>query len=94
MSEKGPDERCLAMKVIKKREIPQTATDREHVKAEHYSLTTLSHPFVVKLYVSYQTPSRLFYVMEFLQGGELFTWMEKFQTFSKVSCFNIALISL
>ena len=68
-----------------KKEIPNTRADKEHVKAEHSILTNLTHPFLVKLYCCYQTPSKLFYAMEFLQGGELFTWMEKFGVVPTVS---------
>ena len=68
-----------------KKEIPNTRADKEHVKAEHVCLTNLTHPFLVKLYCCYQTPSKLFYAMEFLQGGEMFTWMEKFGVVPTVS---------
>ena len=70
--------------MIVKKEIPNNRTDREHVQAEHFCLTHFGHPFLVKLHCSYETPSKLIYAMEFLQGGELFSWMEKFQKFSKV----------
>ena len=74
----------VALKVINKKEIAPTQTDREHVKAEYYCLRNMRHPFLVRLYCSYQTPSKLFYAMEFLQGGELFSWMEKYGKFTKV----------
>ena len=74
-----------SLQVIVKKDIPNTRADKEHVKAEHVCLTNLTHPFLVKLYCCYQTPSKLFYAMEFLQGGELFTWMEKFGVFPTVS---------
>ena len=82
---KSGGNRYVALKVVVKKEIPNTKTDREHVQAEHFCLTHFQHPFLVKLYCSYQTPSKLIYAMEFLQGGELFSWMEKFQKFSKVN---------
>lgn len=75
----------VALKVIVKKDIPDSDTDRDHVKAEHFCLTNMGHPFLAKLYCSYQTPTKLFYVMEFLQGGELFTWLEKFGNFTRVS---------
>ena len=73
----------VALKVIVKKEIPETRADREHVKAEHFVQTNMSHPFLAKLFCSYQTPSRIFYAIEFLQGGELFSWMEKFEKFTE-----------
>ncbi len=80
-------ENLVALKIIVKKEIPDSKTDREHVQAEHFCLTNLGHPFLVKLYCAYQTPTKLYYAMEFLQGGELFSWMEKFGKFKKVSDF-------
>lgn len=80
-------QRLVALKAIVKKEIPDSKTDREHVTAEHFCLTHLKSPFLVKLYCSYQTPSKLFYAMEFLQGGELFSWLEKFGKFTKVTNF-------
>ena len=67
-----------------KKEIPDSRSDKEHVKAEHHCLTNINHPFVVKLFCSFKTPSKLFYVMEFLQGGELYSWMERYKVFTKV----------
>lgn len=84
-----PTQQLVALKAIVKKEIPDSKTDREHVTAEHFCLTHLGHPFLVKLFCSYQTPSKLFYAMEFLQGGELFSWLEKFGKFKKVSDENI-----
>lgn len=85
------DKRYVALKVIIKKDIPNNKTDREHVQAEHFCLTHFSHPFLVKLHCSYATPTKLIYAMEFLQGGELFSWMEKFQKFSKgVATFYLA----
>lgn len=35
-------------------------------------LERLNHPFIVKLHYAFQTPERLYFVMDFLNGGELF----------------------
>ena len=75
--------------MIIKKDIPNNKTDREHVQAEHFCLTHFGHPFLVKLHCSYATPTKLIYAMEFLQGGELFSWMEKFQKFSKVNMYYL-----
>ena len=78
--------------MIIKKDIPNNKTDREHVQAEHFCLTHFGHPFLVKLHCSYATPTKLIYAMEFLQGGELFSWMEKFQKFSKVNIIDIYIL--
>ena len=76
--------KLVALKVIVKKEVPESKSDREHVKAEHFVQTNMSHPFIAKLWCSFQTKSKIFYALEFLQGGELFSWMEKFERFSEV----------
>ena len=81
--------KLVALKVIVKKEVPESKSDREHVKAEHFVQTNMSHPFIAKLWCSFQTKSKIFYALEFLQGGELFSWMEKFERFSEVKKFTI-----
>ena len=76
--------KLVALKVIVKKEVPESKSDKEHVKAEHFVQTNMSHPFIAKLFCSFQTKSKIFYALEFLQGGELFSWMEKFERFSEV----------
>ena len=76
--------KLVALKVIVKKEVPESKSDKEHVKAEHFVQTNMSHPFIAKLWCSFQTKSKIFYALEFLQGGELFSWMEKFERFSEV----------
>jgi ribosomal protein S6 kinase beta len=42
------------------------------MKSERDILTKMDHPFVVSLWYAFQTDSKLFLVMDFLAGGELF----------------------
>ena len=35
-------------------------------------LEQLDHPFIVKLHFAFQSPDRLYFVIDFLNGGELF----------------------
>lgn len=39
---------------------------------ERLILEHLESPFIVKLHFAFQTPERLYFVMDFLNGGELF----------------------
>ena len=43
-----------------------------HIKSEKKILTGLIHPFIVPLKYSFQTKFKLFFVYEFIAGGELF----------------------
>lgn len=40
-------------------------------------LERLNHPFIVKLHYAFQTPERLYFVIDFLNGGELFFHLRK-----------------
>ena len=60
-----------AMKVLKKSQI----LEKDHIdymRVEREILTSVSHPFIVTLYNTFQTSSKLYMVMEFINGGHLF----------------------
>ena len=40
--------------------------------AEREILSKIDHPFIVKLFFAFQSNSKLFLIMEFVNGGELF----------------------
>ncbi|KAJ1454570.1 kinase-like domain-containing protein [Pelagophyceae sp. CCMP2097] len=52
----------------------------EHVTMERDILAQLDHPFIIKLVGSYQTTKYVFFVLELLIGGELFTHLRKLRT--------------
>uniref|UniRef100_A0A7S1UVN8 Non-specific serine/threonine protein kinase n=1 Tax=Grammatophora oceanica TaxID=210454 RepID=A0A7S1UVN8_9STRA len=62
----------LAMKVISKRLLKRKLSYVENVQAERDILTRIQHPFVVTMHCSFQTKEKLFIIMDFLAGGELF----------------------
>ena len=62
----------LAMKIISKRQLRKSAGCIENVQAERNILQRVNHPFVVKMHCSFQTREKLFILMDFLAGGELF----------------------
>ena len=45
--------------------------------AERMILEKLTHPFIVKLHYAFQTPEKLYFVIDFLNGGELFYHLRK-----------------
>ena len=62
-----------------------------HVRAERDVLAESNSPWVVQLYYSFQDPSYLYLIMEFLPGGDLMTMLIKYDTFSEdVTRFYIA----
>lgn len=62
----------LAMKIISKRQLKKKYDYIENVQAERNILKRVNHPFVVKMHCSFQTREKLFILMDFLAGGELF----------------------
>lgn len=60
-----------AMKVIKKERI-KTDKQRERTRTERWILEKLRHPFIMNLNYAFQTPTRLYMVIDYCPGGELF----------------------
>ena len=60
-------------------------------QAERDILEKIDSPFIVKLSYAFQTPAKLYFVMDFLNGGELFYHLRKDQKFSeRRACFYAA----
>lgn len=69
--------RIYAMKVIKKALVTDDE-DIDWVQTEKHVFETASnHPFLVGLHSCFQTPSRLFFVIEFVRGGDLMFHMQR-----------------
>uniref|UniRef100_A0A0N4ZS67 Protein kinase domain-containing protein n=1 Tax=Parastrongyloides trichosuri TaxID=131310 RepID=A0A0N4ZS67_PARTI len=54
----------------------------DHVYNEKKILSSTCHPFIVRLYDTYKDKLNLNMVMEFLPGGELFSYLRSMKTFS------------
>lgn len=65
------NKKIYAMKVLSKK-LLRKKNNVQYMKSERDILTRISHPFVVPLYFAFQSEKKLFLVMEFLAGGELF----------------------
>lgn len=48
---------------------------REHIINERTIMFSVNHPFIVKLFCTFKSPSCLFFLMEFVAGGELFNYI-------------------
>ena len=85
----------FAMKVLKKASIVRNAKDTAHTKAERSILEGIQHPFLVQLHYAFQTPGRLYLILEFLAGGELFMQLEREGVFmEEQASFYLAEITL
>ena len=74
--------KIYAMKVLNKKNIIEK-NETEHTKAERNILQKLNHPFLVNLYYSFQTPEKLYFVMDYVNGGELFFHLQKCRRFDE-----------
>ncbi|KAG2182348.1 hypothetical protein INT43_007278 [Umbelopsis isabellina] len=78
----------LALKAISK-EWTIMQREIEHTKSERDILATIaeiSHPFLIKLYHSFQDADQLFLVLEFYVGGDMATQLAKHYRFDAERC--------
>ena len=65
------NKKLYAMKILKK-EIVIKRKQVNHTMTERSLLEKLNHPFIVKLIYAFQDKEKLYFITEFMQGGELF----------------------
>jgi len=61
----------FAMKVIDKKFIVEK-NEIQHTISERNILSKVNHPFIMKLFFAFQTEDKLYLVLEFVNGGELY----------------------
>ena len=73
--------KVYVMKILKKNDIiKQKQVD--HVYSEYTILSKLKHPFIVQLIgVNFEDPKYIYFILEYIQGGELFTLLRSNVTF-------------
>jgi serine/threonine protein kinase len=77
---KKDNKKIYAMKVLNKKSIIEKA-EVDHTKAEQSILQKLCHPFLVNLNYSFQTPDKLYFIMDYINGGELFFHLQNDKKF-------------
>ena len=81
------NQRFYAVKVLKKAQVVKMK-QVEHTNDERKMLTKVKHPFLVTLWGTFQDSKNLYMVMDFVEGGELFSLLRK----SQVSTFMLCLL--
>ena len=79
---KNDEDKVYAMKVLKKKAMIKR-NQVEHIKAERKIMELVDHPFIVKLKYAFQNPSKLYLVMDYCPGGELFFHIQRVERFNE-----------
>jgi len=74
--------KIYAMKILNKKNIMER-NEVDHAKTEKSVLQKLVHPFLVNLHYSFQSPDKLYFVMDYVNGGELFFHLQKSRKFDE-----------
>ena len=80
--QKKDDGSIFAMKIISKASIVKEK-DLIHTREEQRILAEIRHPFLLNLQYSFQTPEKLYLVMDYVNGGELFFHLSQEGFFSE-----------
>ncbi|XP_012283578.1 ribosomal protein S6 kinase beta-1 [Orussus abietinus] len=85
----------FAMKVLRKASIIRNQKDMAHTKAERNILEAVKHPFIVDLMYAFQTGGKLYLILEYMCGGELFWHLNHEGIFLEdTACFYLSEIIL
>lgn len=93
---KNDSDEVFAMKMLKKEYIARR-NQIEHTRTERSILEKVNHPFVVKLRYAFQNPKKLYFVLEYCPGGELFFHLSRAGKFEEpraifyAACVTLAL---
>lgn len=80
--EKKDTKDIYALKSLRKEEIIDK-DQVEHTKTEKMILEHVNYPFLVNLVYAFQTPEKIFFVMQFMKGGELFQHLRNSKRFDE-----------
>jgi protein kinase A len=78
------NQRFYAIKVLKKAQVVKMK-QVEHTNDERRMLSKVKHPFLITLWGTFQDSKNLYMVMDFVEGGELFSLLRKSQV-GKLLC--------
>ncbi|KAI8807613.1 kinase-like domain-containing protein [Cladochytrium replicatum] len=74
--------RYFALKAIKKADVVKVKQEKQ-VLNEKNILKAVKHPLIVELYSTFQDTYHLYMVMEYVAGGDLFSYLRKVKRFSE-----------
>jgi serine/threonine protein kinase len=77
-----PTKEIYAMKSLKK-DVLIDQDQIENTLLEKKILQSMEHPFIVGLVFCFQTEERVYFIMPFMRGGELFQHLRRFRIFDE-----------
>jgi serine/threonine protein kinase len=80
--DEGPTGPLYAMKTLRKQALVKR-NQLLHTQTERNILQNIQHPFLVNLRFAFQTGDKLYMVLEYMGGGELFHWLKQHRKFSE-----------
>uniref|UniRef100_A0A4W5QFU4 Serine/threonine-protein kinase Sgk1 n=1 Tax=Hucho hucho TaxID=62062 RepID=A0A4W5QFU4_9TELE len=75
------DNKFYAVKVLQKKVILKKKEQKNIMAERNVLLKSLKHPFLVGLHYSFQTPEKLYFVLDYVNGGELFFHLQRERCF-------------
>ncbi|KAF0690515.1 Aste57867_18105 [Aphanomyces stellatus] len=79
---KKDNSKVFAMKILSKAYIVKR-NQVEHTRTERRVLAVVSHPFIVSLHYAFQTKDKLYFVLDYCPGGELFFHLTRLGKFTE-----------
>ncbi|KAK4475584.1 hypothetical protein MN116_000861 [Schistosoma mekongi] len=74
---------ALAIKVLKKDAVKQRKEVDNVMSERNVLVKSLNHPFLCKLHFSFQSTTKLYFVLDYINGGELFYHIQRERVFTE-----------
>ncbi|XP_058859822.1 serine/threonine-protein kinase Sgk2-like isoform X2 [Acipenser ruthenus] len=81
LAKRKSDGRFYAVKVLQKKTVLKKKEQKNIMAERSVLLKSLKHPFLVGLHYSFQTPEKLYFVLDYVNGGELFFHLQRERCF-------------
>ncbi|XP_023585775.1 serine/threonine-protein kinase Sgk1 isoform X2 [Trichechus manatus latirostris] len=75
------EEAFYAVKVLQKKAILKKKEEKHIMSERNVLLKNVKHPFLVGLHFSFQTADKLYFVLDYINGGELFYHLQRERCF-------------
>ncbi|MEE6475714.1 hypothetical protein FKM82_010844 [Ascaphus truei] len=75
------DEHFYAVKVLQKKAILKKKEEKHIMSERNVLLKNVKHPFLVGLHYSFQTADKLYFILDYINGGELFYHLQRERCF-------------